>query len=157
MGNHNRASLASLSCFSQNSNAYNLSSNENITLAKTTQNDSFWHNLSCIQFSLQLKASWIFQNCKAAIYECDVQTERTLISIRSIAYIMWPILLARYNNSTETEIKLQGGHLWIWCMYMVYSELQLCSKTCTKRVICQSPLFIVNSTYIKRSPFIKPT
>ena len=32
MGNHNLASLASLSCFSQNSNAYNFSSNENMTL-----------------------------------------------------------------------------------------------------------------------------
>ena len=32
MGNHNKASLASLSCFLQNPNAYNLSSNENMTL-----------------------------------------------------------------------------------------------------------------------------
>ena len=31
MGNHNKASLASLSCFSQNSKAYNFSSNENMT------------------------------------------------------------------------------------------------------------------------------
>ena len=32
MGNHNKVSLASLSCFSQNSDAYNFSSNENMTL-----------------------------------------------------------------------------------------------------------------------------
>ena len=32
MGNHNEASLASLSCFSQNSKAFNVSSNENMTL-----------------------------------------------------------------------------------------------------------------------------
>ena len=32
MGQHNKASLASLSCFRQNSIAYNFSSNENITL-----------------------------------------------------------------------------------------------------------------------------
>ena len=32
MGNHNKASLASLSCFRHNSNPYNFSSNENMTL-----------------------------------------------------------------------------------------------------------------------------
>ena len=32
MGNHDKASQASLSCFRQNLNAYNFSSNENMTL-----------------------------------------------------------------------------------------------------------------------------
>ena len=40
MGIHNQASLASLSCFSQNSNAYNFLSNKNND-PNTTHNDSF--------------------------------------------------------------------------------------------------------------------
>ena len=37
MGNHSMASIASLSCFSQNSNAYSFSSNENMTLKLNLQ------------------------------------------------------------------------------------------------------------------------
>ena len=83
MGNHNKASLASLSCFSQNSKAYNFSSNENMT-RKLNLITHFETIFLGIQFFLWFQSFQTFQNCKATIYEYGVCKLRFETFVRAL-------------------------------------------------------------------------
>ena len=71
MGDDNLAQPPSLSCLSQNSNAYNFLSNENVTLKLRTRSH-FGKFFPGIHFFRKLETFKNSQNYKAAIYEFGV-------------------------------------------------------------------------------------